>query len=247
MQDAGICLRNELSRSNSMQRVGHSSVWAVTFSFKHVARDCSNLFQERVGKLDLRYGKCQLWSSVTDCLGRYCLKRMSDSKHRKSVPPTKPQGSTPQSSPAASGRAGSPLPASSPVPQNDKTGEDKSGRVAFDSKGNPVWEWQTAPGVFEQDVTTQRLKKLEAPELSLASTQPVPTLGGNSAKNAKTKSKEDTGFNPYDSDAALKPRTNRTNAAHPALVHKRQPPPRRSTQEPPKEETVWDKLKSKFT
>ncbi|HVY22698.1 MAG TPA: hypothetical protein VG962_05025 [Steroidobacteraceae bacterium] len=129
--------------------------------------------------------------------------------------------------------------------------DNKSGRVAFDSRGNPVWEWQTAPGVYETDVTTQRLKKLEAPELSLAATQPVQTIGGKSAKNApnapKVKSKEDTGFNPYNSDAPLKPRTDRTRAAHPAMVHKKPPPPRRPNAEPEKPAGMWDKFKSKFT
>lgn len=188
--------------------------------------------------------------------GRYSLVAMSDSKHRHNVPPERNQGGTTRSSQSASSHTAAPVTHASAaagnkhVPLNDE--DNKSGRVAFDSRGNPVWQWQTAPGVYETDVTTQRLKKLEAPELTLASTQPVPTLGGNGGKNTagnapKTKSKDDTGFNPYDSDAPMKPRTDRTRAAHPAMVHKRPPPARRPQAQPEKPTGMWDKFKSKFT
>ena len=45
-----------------------------------------------------------------------------------------------------------------------------SGRVAFDERGNPIWEWETQTGMFSTDVTTQRLKTLEAPDLSIEET-----------------------------------------------------------------------------
>ncbi len=170
---------------------------------------------------------------------------MSTSKYRNNAPPSKvSDGATRSDSLGISSKAAATHRASAADKQrqpNDSDSADKSGRVAFDAKGNPVWEWQTSTGVFEQDVSTQRLKKLEAPELSLASTQPVPTIGNKS--NIKTKSKEDTGFNPYNSDGPVKPRTDRTAAAHPALVHKK-PPPKR--QETPKPTGVWNKFKSKF-
>jgi len=188
---------------------------------------------------------------------RYFLQVMSDHKHRSHPPGV--QGTAPPSSSANQRHAAPNSHASSKgndtsqrlkKPQVD---DKQSGRVTFDAKGNPVWEWQTSTGVFEQDVSTQRLKKLEAPELSLAATQPIPTLGGKSSgkttggnpgKPASSgKSKEDTGFNPYDSNAPVRPRTDRTAASHPALVHKR-PPPKR--QEPAKPQGMWDKLKSKF-
>ncbi len=172
---------------------------------------------------------------------------MSDSKHRRNAPPASSQAGAPRSpQSASSSKAASPSHALPPAPSSgEKAAEDKSGRVTFDSKGNPVWEWQTAPGVFEQDVTTQRLKKLEAPELSLATTQPVPTIG-NKGSAKSTKSKEDTGFNPYDSDGVVKPRSKTPiQATHPALAHKKPPPARRP--EPPKEESMWDKFKSKFS
>jgi hypothetical protein len=112
-----------------------------------------------------------------------------------------------------------------------------------------VWEWQTSTGVFEQDVSTQRMKKLEAPELSFADTQPVPTIGKGAAAKLKSKSREDTGFNPYNSDGPINPQTDRRDASHPALVHKKPPPQRTTTprhSEPPKSAGVWDKIKSKF-
>src|SRR5437868_8008901 len=53
-------------------------------------------------------------------------------------------------------------------PKNENTptagdsGTDKrSGRVAFDSRGNPIWEWQLETGVYSRDVSTQKLKKLD--------------------------------------------------------------------------------------
>lgn len=72
----------------------------------------------------------------------------------------------------------------------------RSGRVSFDSRGNSVWEWQLEPGVYSRDVNTQKLKKLDLGDLSIAETgahkrppglredEPAPLPGG--------------GFNPYD-------------------------------------------------
>jgi hypothetical protein len=45
-----------------------------------------------------------------------------------------------------------------------------SGRVAFDERGNPIWEWETQTGMYSTDVSTQRLRTLEAPELSIEET-----------------------------------------------------------------------------
>ena len=177
---------------------------------------------------------------------------MSDSKYGSNVPPRSP-GSTPKSTRTAStSKAATTAPESSKTssssPAQHSSDNQKSGRVAYDSRGNPVWEWQTSTGVFEQNVSTQRLKKLEAPELSFAETQPVPVIGKGAATKPKLKSREDTGFNPYNSDGPINPQTDRRAASHPALVHKKPPPhrapPRHS--EPPKPTGVWDKLKSKF-
>ncbi len=41
--------------------------------------------------------------------------------------------------------------------------EKESGRVAFDARGNPVWEWRTGEGTFHRDASTTLVQKLEAP------------------------------------------------------------------------------------
>ena len=40
----------------------------------------------------------------------------------------------------------------------------KSGRAVFDNQGRASWEWQTATGVFETNVTHEQLQTLEAAE-----------------------------------------------------------------------------------
>jgi len=42
-----------------------------------------------------------------------------------------------------------------------------SGRVTWDERGNSVWEWQTAPGVYTRDADTQRVKALQIADLEL--------------------------------------------------------------------------------
>jgi hypothetical protein len=91
-------------------------------------------------------------------------------------------------------------------PESGKT----SGRVAFDARGNPIWEWETSTGIYGRDVSTQRLKKLEAKDLAIVDTPPA------EAKKAAKKGKElsmaepivnrETGFNPYNSSSAISPR-----------------------------------------
>lgn len=71
------------------------------------------------------------------------------------------------------------------------SGEKRSGRVAFDDRGNSVWEWQLETGVYSRDVNTQRLKKLDLDELSIEDTaaRRGPGLG--------PEGKPGGGFNPY--------------------------------------------------
>jgi hypothetical protein len=71
-----------------------------------------------------------------------------------------------------------------------------SGRPTFDSRGNAVWEWKTEEGQFSFDVSTQRLKKLEAPELSLDETVRIKRLGGVGLQDGAMPG---GGSNPYDS------------------------------------------------
>jgi hypothetical protein len=127
----------------------------------------------------------------------------------------------------------------------------QSGRVAYDSKGNPVWEWETSTGVFDKDVSTQRLKKLEA-KLSLEETQPVPKPKSLAVQEPERL--PGGGMNPYDSGG----KSNASQpAAHPALIHKqaaRKPvsnslvskyakTPNAKSKEPG---GFWQKLKSKL-
>jgi hypothetical protein len=43
----------------------------------------------------------------------------------------------------------------------------QSGRAVSDERGNMIWEWQTAPGVYTREVTPQELHKLSAIDLEL--------------------------------------------------------------------------------
>ena len=89
-----------------------------------------------------------------------------------------------------------------------------SGRVAFDSRGNPIWEWQLETGVYSRDVSTQKLKKLDLGDLSIAESaiqqQPAglkEALAGDKDKSAPARQADKMakaaapggGFNPYDS------------------------------------------------
>lgn len=92
-----------------------------------------------------------------------------------------------------------------PAAPSDK----RSGRVAFDSRGNSVWEWQLETGVYSRDVSTQKLKKLDLGDLSIAETaiQQSPLALADDAQssqggtfnpyNSAPRSKQQ-GFNPYD-------------------------------------------------
>lgn len=137
------------------------------------------------------------------------------------------------------------------------TEQNQSGRVKFDSRGNPVWEWQTSTGVFESDISEEDIHK-QASELSLAATQPVPVIANKKTAKPepkqKVRSSEDTGFNPYDADNVTKTRGPNKQASHPALAHiaNKKPsttlkPIARRAAEQPKPQGFWDKLKSKFS
>lgn len=105
-----------------------------------------------------------------------------------------------------------------PTAVGDQGPQRRSGRVAYDSRGNPVWEWQLETGVYTRDVSTQKLKKLDLGELSLVDTgihqkkspgvDAGPKAGGGfnpyerpagGGFNPYDKGPASTGFNPYDS------------------------------------------------
>ena len=81
-----------------------------------------------------------------------------------------------------------------PVAPDDK----RSGRAGVDERGNTVWEWKLETGVYSRDITTQRLKKLDLGDLSIAETAKHQRPSGLSEKGAGSK-KPVGGFNPYDS------------------------------------------------
>jgi len=144
-----------------------------------------------------------------------------------------------------------------------RTGEaQNSGRVAFDARGNPVWEWETSTGVYDKNVSTQRLKKLQAPDLSLEQTQPVTKNKGLSIEQLDLPG---GGKNPYDSGPANRwpaPARQTSPAAqfHPArqqgaspgkpisnsLVSKYAATHKRSAEEK-RSEGFWGKLKAKLS
>jgi hypothetical protein len=78
---------------------------------------------------------------------------------------------------------------------DDSVPSKSSGRPTFDSRGNAVWEWKTETGKFSVDVSTQRLKKLSASELTIADTARVKKPKGLSLQDDAMPG---GGFNPYD-------------------------------------------------
>jgi hypothetical protein len=85
-----------------------------------------------------------------------------------------------------------------------------SGRAAIDSRGKTVWEWKTDTGQFSTEVSTKRLKKLEASELSLEKTAIVKQP---EVQIPKEKPLPCGGFNPYDRGALSTAKPVATQAA----------------------------------
>lgn len=52
-----------------------------------------------------------------------------------------------------------------------------SGRAAIDERGDAVWEWQVATGVFQRDVTEEQIRRLEAPDLRIVETPQTEDAG----------------------------------------------------------------------
>lgn len=99
---------------------------------------------------------------------------MSDPKDRD------PKGKTPPPAPADDGQ--------------------RSGRPGVDERGNTVWEWKLETGVYSRDISTQRLKKLDLGDLSIAETASHKRPEGLGAdKKPPQKQLPGGGFNPYDS------------------------------------------------
>lgn len=77
----------------------------------------------------------------------------------------------------------------------------RSGRAGVDERGNSVWEWQLETGVYSRDISTQKLRKLDLGDLSIAETA---SHQKPSESAPKDKPKAPGGFNPYDSAGSEK-------------------------------------------
>ena len=88
-------------------------------------------------------------------------------------------------------------PASQGTPAEDSQADKRSGRIAYDERGNSIWEWQLETGVYSRDISTQRLKKLDLNDLSIADTAAHPRPPGLTDP-ADRKAAPSGGFNPYD-------------------------------------------------
>lgn len=97
---------------------------------------------------------------------------------------------------------------------NSSAESKRSGRVGFDSRGNSVWEWQLETGVYSRDVNTQKLKKLNLGDLSIAESaiqqgplglagDEKPAQGGGFNPYNNAPQPKQTGFNPYDNARTL--------------------------------------------
>jgi hypothetical protein len=100
----------------------------------------------------------------------------------------------------------------SPPPADDSK---RSGRAGVDERGNSVWEWQLETGVYSRDITTQKLKKLDLGDLSIAETAKHERPEGLDPKDKPKPA--GGGFNPYDSsgdgDAGGNPYDNARNTS----------------------------------
>jgi hypothetical protein len=84
-----------------------------------------------------------------------------------------------------------------PAPADDSK---RSGRAGVDERGNSVWEWKLETGVYSRDISTQKLRKLDLGDLSIAETashQRPEGLGGEKPEGQKKL--PGGGFDPYDS------------------------------------------------
>jgi hypothetical protein len=94
-------------------------------------------------------------------------------------------------------------PRDKPPPAPGPGDAKRSGRAGVDERGNTVWEWQLETGVYSRDISTQKLKKLDLGDLSIAETashQRPAGLGND--KPAARKKLPGGGFNPYDSSSS---------------------------------------------
>lgn len=138
------------------------------------------------------------------------------------------------------------------LPPEPKPEPKSSGRVAFDARGNPIWEWQLETGVYSRDVTTQKLKKLDLGELSLVETGTHKKPNVEPAAPTIHKAMPGGGFNPYDTSPKQEDSASPYDKARAAAAGKQAgtPPPQPAT--PPRSPTdlrkldAWIKLKKRL-
>lgn len=87
--------------------------------------------------------------------------------------------------------------AADPAQSLDPSADKRSGRISYDERGNSVWEWQLETGVYSRDISTQRLKKLDLNDLSIADTASHPRPPGLTEPESPAP-QPGGGFNPYD-------------------------------------------------
>jgi hypothetical protein len=59
-----------------------------------------------------------------------------------------------------------------------KKPDPKSGRVAYDDRGQPVWEWRVDTGVFSRDVDTKRMLQIQEDASVELQDEPAPRAVG---------------------------------------------------------------------
>jgi hypothetical protein len=78
----------------------------------------------------------------------------------------------------------------------------RSGRAGLDERGNSVWEWQLETGVYSRDISTQKLRKLDLGDLSIAETasheRPAGLGDKGKVKEQPKRELPGGGVNPYD-------------------------------------------------
>jgi hypothetical protein len=148
-----------------------------------------------------------------------------------------------------SGKQSAPKPAD-PEQKMTVGSEKRSGRVAQDERGNSIWEWQLETGVYSRDVSTQKLKKLELNDLSIADSgvhkqppgldekpKPPPKPAGGFNPYDNSASGSGAGFNPYDST--------RQPIGKPGAPKQEPVPPAQRTPADLKKLNEWMKLKKR--
>jgi hypothetical protein len=67
-----------------------------------------------------------------------------------------------------------------------KKPDPKSGRVVFDERGQPVWEWRVDTGEFSRDVDTQQVRQLQEDAAVKLGDEKPPAVGFDPYSTATT-------------------------------------------------------------